>query len=288
MGSMAETGLEASHDGELHAPLSSDANGHVNHPAQAMPLVPLPTVTGMPQAATVPGPVMSPTGLMSSSRGNSVASISTAPLPPPPRPGPPTVGNVSIHHPHQPSHSHGHTHPHSQGQQHPISLPPPQNVSNLKGVWNGYLAQADAARPFPGYQPLFDWPAGSQNGMPSAVLTTCADGSLTIEAPPPMQPVNMDSGSTQFWNDLGDDFPSTSGQPLPPAFNAASRVLFLNRDRPMRQGVSLAEIYARVVESWFVGLPAHTREYARARILALNDSNSESITNISASSVLGI
>jgi hypothetical protein len=54
----------------------------------------------------------------------------------------------------------------------------------------------------------------------------------------------------------------------------------------MRRGVSLAEICkhfveiaidnadARVVESWLVGLPSVTRDYARARILALNDSNS--------------
>jgi hypothetical protein len=52
-------------------------------------------------------------------------------------------------------------------------------------------------------------------------------------------------------------------------------VLFHNTHKPMRQGVSLAEIYARVVESWLVGLPGPTRDYARARILALHDSNSE-------------
>ncbi|MDA4809421.1 hypothetical protein NY486_26605, partial [Enterobacter hormaechei] len=52
-------------------------------------------------------------------------------------------------------------------------------------------------------------------------------------------------------------------------------MLFLSSDRPMRQGVSLAEIYARVVDSWLVGLTEHKRDYARARILALNDTNSE-------------
>ncbi|WVQ74125.1 hypothetical protein IAR50_003716 [Cryptococcus sp. DSM 104548] len=38
-----------------------------------------------------------------------------------------------------------------------------------------------------------------------------------------------------------------------------------------RNGVSLAEIYARVIESWLVGIPSDTREYVRARLLALND-----------------
>ncbi|ODO08975.1 hypothetical protein I350_02567 [Cryptococcus amylolentus CBS 6273] len=40
-----------------------------------------------------------------------------------------------------------------------------------------------------------------------------------------------------------------------------------------RNGVSLAEIYARVIESWLVGIPSDTREYVRARLLALNDSS---------------
>ena len=33
-------------------------------------------------------------------------------------------------------------------------------------------------------------------------------------------------------------------------------------------------IDARVVESWLVGLPSTARDYARARIMALNDTNS--------------
>lgn len=124
-------------------------------------------------------------------------------------------------------------------------------------------------------QPLFDWP-GAGSGMPSAVLTTTADGCLAIDAPQASNPL-VDGGLQDFWNDLSASFSGNangaSGGQF--SFNPASRVLFLNSDKPMRQGVSLAEIYARVVESWLVGLPGPTRDYARARILALHDSNSE-------------
>jgi hypothetical protein len=132
-------------------------------------------------------------------------------------------------------------------------------VGYLSSLWNGMMNP----RPTQQYnaQPLFDWPPAA-GGMPSAVLTTTADGSLAIDTP------QTQLGDMQdFWDDISA---SWSG-----ALNPASRVLFLNSDKPMRQGVSLAEIYARVVESWLVGLPGPTRDYARARILALHDSNSE-------------
>lgn len=150
-------------------------------------------------------------------------------------------------------------------------------VGYFAGMWNGYanarpsssgMQQAYQQQPqvasMP--QPLFDWPSAGGSGMPSAVLTTTADGSLAIDAPQAPNALADD-----FWNDLSASFSAGNL-----CFNPASRVLFLNSDTPMRQGVSLAEIYARVVESWLVGLPGPTRDYARARILALHDSNSTS------------
>ncbi|BEI84923.1 hypothetical protein CcaverHIS002_0503240 [Cutaneotrichosporon cavernicola] len=71
-----------------------------------------------------------------------------------------------------------------------------------------------------------------------------------------------------FWDEIGANWSNV--------LDPASRVF--NSDKPMRWGVSLAEIYARVVESWLVGLPGPTRDYARTRILALHDSNSRSAT----------
>lgn len=146
-----------------------------------------------------------------------------------------------------------------------LGLPIPNNLvpETPLPAWNGYLNPGDT-RPWSGGTPLFDWP--SQIGTPSAVLTHNSDGTLAIEEASQA----VDTSLADFWNDLSATF--STGENA--AFNPSSRVIFLNSDKPMRQGVSLAEIYARVVESWLVGLPGPTRDYARARILALNDSNS--------------
>ncbi|WRT64917.1 uncharacterized protein IL334_001856 [Kwoniella shivajii] len=130
----------------------------------------------------------------------------------------------------------------------------------------------------PNPQPLYNWP-GQFSTQPSAFLTTNNDGTLAIDS----TPFNWNDQSTNdMWNELAASFAAASSEgtnktnshPLPPQLNANSRVLFLNSERPTRQGVSLAEIYARVVESWLVGIPSTTRDYARARILAQNDNNS--------------
>ncbi|WWC67807.1 uncharacterized protein I206_101721 [Kwoniella pini CBS 10737] len=123
-------------------------------------------------------------------------------------------------------------------------------------------------------QPLYNWP-GQFATQPSAFLTTNNDGSLAIDS----QPFIWDDHSTSdIWNDFAASFTNIDNSSVKEnhnhQLNANSRVLFLNTDKPTRQGVSLAEIYARVVESWLVGIPSTTRDYARARILALNDNNS--------------
>ncbi|WOO78412.1 uncharacterized protein LOC62_02G001959 [Vanrija pseudolonga] len=160
----------------------------------------------------------------------------------------------------------------------PAAAPFPPTPSDSNGVtpfalWNGLVPPADATRPLfttPFSQPLFDWPDG--NG-PTAVLTTTADGTLAIDAS--TEPLGgVSSAVEEFWNSLSASFNPQAGSSGAGSFNTGSRVLFLSSDRPMRQGVSLAEIYARVVDSWLVGLTEHKRDYARARILALNDTNS--------------
>ncbi|WVQ97929.1 hypothetical protein IAU59_005048 [Kwoniella sp. CBS 9459] len=125
-------------------------------------------------------------------------------------------------------------------------------------------------------QPLYDWP-GSFATHPSAFLTTGTDGTLAIDS----APFAWNTGSANnMWNELAktfavaDDNQLNDGAANSHQLNSNSRVLFLNSEKPMRQGVSLAEIYARVVESWLVGIPSTTRDWARARILALNDNNS--------------
>ncbi|OCF58969.1 hypothetical protein L486_03466 [Kwoniella mangroviensis CBS 10435] len=126
-------------------------------------------------------------------------------------------------------------------------------------------------------QPLYNWP-GQFATQPSAFLTTNIDGSLAIDS----QPFLWNNQTTNdFLNDFTAPFTtSVNNDSCKQAvnhhyqLNANSRVLFLNTEKPTRQGVSLAEIYARVVESWLVGIPSTTRDYARARILALNDNNS--------------
>ncbi|OCF42363.1 hypothetical protein I317_03869 [Kwoniella heveanensis CBS 569] len=123
-------------------------------------------------------------------------------------------------------------------------------------------------------QPLYDWP-GSFATHPSAFLTTGTDGTLAIDS------FTWNTGSANnMWNDFAKSFgamdqsEANDGSASSHQLNSNSRVLFLNSEKPMRQGVSLAEIYARVVESWLVGIPSTTRDWARARILALNDNNS--------------
>ncbi|WWD00421.1 hypothetical protein V866_007334 [Kwoniella sp. B9012] len=126
-------------------------------------------------------------------------------------------------------------------------------------------------------QPLYNWP-GQFATQPSAFLTTNIDGSLAIDS----QPFLWNNQTTNdFLNDFTAPFTTSVNNDSSKQtvnhhhqLNANSRVLFLNTEKPTRQGVSLAEIYARVVESWLVGIPSTTRDYARARILALNDNNS--------------
>jgi hypothetical protein len=261
----------ASANGSMDMHINTPQN-HANQPNHAtLASHSISPITNMPPALapTSAVPVLSPTGMLDSSRATNVTSGLTA-SPLAPGLGPGSVGNIRVsipHNQHQPNLPQSHN-------SNPLPPPPIDSLPHFAGLWNGFLDPTDASRPFQGYQPLFDWPAGNQgNGMPSAVLTTCPDGSLAIDAPAPPQQLSMDPSVAEFWNDLSANFnPSPTGQQ--PVFNPGSRVLFLNSDRPMRQGVSLAEIYARVVESWLVGLPGQTREYARARILALHDKNS--------------
>jgi hypothetical protein len=138
-------------------------------------------------------------------------------------------------------------------------------------------------------QQQFDW-LKDGNSEPFAFLNANFDGSLNVDSVP--QQWNQSS----FWDDFGSflvpqsnmsPFDASSAVPL------ESRLLFVPgaADNPMRRGVSLAEICtsaqlhlpstailisidARVVESWLVGLPSTARDYARARIMALNDTNS--------------
>ncbi|RSH90505.1 hypothetical protein EHS25_001110 [Saitozyma podzolica] len=126
-------------------------------------------------------------------------------------------------------------------------------------------------------QPLWDWPVASAAG-PSAYLTTTPNGSLAIDSTPMLWSTDS-TETTKLWDDIDmlfnpgtDAHFATSLEPQP-ALSSGSRVLLLSGDKPMRRGVSLAEIYARVVESWLVGLPGPTRDFARARILAMNDNN---------------
>lgn len=177
-------------------------------------------------------------------------------------------------------------------------------------------------------QALFDF--SSQNPNLSALtgmnglqgMTTHSDGSVAFDTASLFLPAyNQNPFGQIMWNgqleattgggmtDLWDDFdqifdirtPTMSqGTGTTPAVGLGAaaagasgvvqgRPLFYG-ERPMRQGVSLAEICAsttaqsvqvelmpdaRVVESWLVGLPSTSREYARARIMALNDNKGE-------------
>nr|XP_031858163.1 uncharacterized protein CI109_006405 [Kwoniella shandongensis]KAA5525235.1 hypothetical protein CI109_006405 [Kwoniella shandongensis] len=146
------------------------------------------------------------------------------------------------------------------------------------------------------------------NNLPSAYISTNPDGTLALDSTTLSWNTTIanpqtahDHAINDMWNDLEMSFvtsPHTqlngngnstfNGQHTSgingngngigggniPQLNSNSRVVFLNSEKPTRQGVSLAEIYARVVESWLVGIPSTTRDYARARILALNDNNS--------------
>ncbi|KAK8846865.1 hypothetical protein IAR55_005955 [Kwoniella newhampshirensis] len=141
-------------------------------------------------------------------------------------------------------------------------------------------------------QPSYDWTSSLTQSSVSATttaaqlsahLTTNTDGSLAIDS------ATLTWNTTDdMWSDLGLSFVQSPHQTNGNAHHSSSaaagcggggtggnsRLVFINSKEPMRQGVSLAEIYARVVESWLVGIPSTTRDYARARILALNDNNS--------------
>ena len=126
---------------------------------------------------------------------------------------------------------------------------------------------------------------------PSAHLTTFSDGSIAIDSTPFNWNGTLEGETTNIFDDFDHLFepPPQAQTPHPPGnqLNGQSRVLFLNGKQPIRHGVSLAEICerrahktlvartnltdARVVESWLVGLPSAARDYARARIMALNN-----------------
>ncbi|WVQ84173.1 hypothetical protein IAT38_006320 [Cryptococcus sp. DSM 104549] len=170
----------------------------------------------------------------------------------------PQLGHLT--HAIHPSQSHSHTNNNSQLQHHP-----------------GAAAQFFSSFAQP--QPLYNWPANfaHNHNQPSAFLTSNMDGTLAIDPAPFNWGSNTSPGDQ--WEDFALTFPSpengsAGGKAGNHQFNSGSRVLFLSGEKPMRQGVSLAEIYARVVESWLVGIPSTTRDYARARILALNDNSS--------------
>ncbi|WVF69879.1 hypothetical protein IAT40_004662 [Kwoniella sp. CBS 6097] len=219
-------------------------------------------------------------------------------------PGSSSIPHISpIHHPGPPSQppiSHSQSQPvphHTHTQTTPSYSVPPLHTAytdpSISPVWSttGGMSAAAMGGPsngtsshdaiaflssFAAPQPLYDWP-GSFATHPSAFLTTGTDGTLAIDS----ASFPWNTGSTNnMWNDLAKTFgtvdqdQSNDGPASSHQLNSNSRVLFLNSEKPMRQGVSLAEIYARVVESWLVGIPSTTRDWARARILALNDNNS--------------
>jgi hypothetical protein len=95
-------------------------------------------------------------------------------------------------------------------------------------------------------QPLWDWPVASAAG-PSAYLTTTPNGSLAIDSTPMLWSTDS-TETTKLWDDIDmlfnpgtDAHFATSLEPQP-ALSSGSRVLLLSGDKPMRRGVSLAEI----------------------------------------------
>lgn len=135
----------------------------------------------------------------------------------------------------------------------------------------------------------FDW-LKDGHSEPFAFLNTNFDSSQVVDSFPSQWT------STSFWDDFQSFLvPQINTSPFNPATATGleSRLMYVpgTTDNPMRRGVSLAEICesarrsrgiadiadARVVESWLVGLPSTARDYARARIMALNDNNSECV-----------
>lgn len=106
---------------------------------------------------------------------------------------------------------------------------------------------------FPAFpsQGAYDWSANPVFSNPSSLLTTCPDGSLAIDATAFGWNGQLEPSTTDLWDDFDHIF-SSAGQESTPASHMAnqSRVLFLNNERPMRQGVSLAEICESQVAGW--------------------------------------
>ena len=102
-----------------------------------------------------------------------------------------------------------------------------------------------ATSAFPAFpsQGLYDWPTNPFLANPSSLLTTCPDGSLAIDATAFGWNGQLEPSTTDLWDDFDHIF-SSSGQESAVPNHAAnqSRVLFLNNERPTRQGVSLAEM----------------------------------------------
>jgi hypothetical protein len=216
---------------------------------------------------------------------NSVSSLPTRLA----RPSNPLAGSShafshSLHTSHQGSHLHTSV-SNSTGLPDPNTFPFPSPASAIPPP-----APSSAFPAFP-LQGLYDWTTNPYLSNPSSLLTQCPDGSLAIDATAFGWNGQLEPSTTDLWDDF-DHILSTAGQDSTPAGHShahtanQSRVLFLNNERPMRQGVSLAEICewighsenkiklmadARVVESWLVGLPPRVRDFARARIMALND-----------------
>ena len=87
--------------------------------------------------------------------------------------------------------------------------------------------------------PVYNWPTHNQT-TPSALFTSGSDTSFGLDS----WNTGGDGSAKAFWEELERLFP-LNAQPndeLNAGLNGNSRVLFLSVDRPMRQGVSLAEI----------------------------------------------
>ena len=174
------------------------------------------------------------------------------------------------------SSSHPYQHPlHHQAAHQPTSMPNTNGLSDANtfpfpSPAPTVPAQAPSSA-FPAFpsQGLYDWPTNPFLSNPSSLLTTCPDGSLAIDATAFGWNGQLEPSTTDLWDDFDHIF-STAGQESTPAGHSHahavnhSRVLFLNNERPMRQGVSLAEICKL---SWVCSDRAHGR-CASCRVLA--------------------
>ncbi|KAI5481172.1 hypothetical protein MNV49_005607 [Pseudohyphozyma bogoriensis] len=189
-----------------------------------------------------------------------------------------TINTAVDQHPHQHQHQNQHQHQHSH-------LPPaltalaststhPQPPFDALGVpvlpvppgehewWSDFFQSdlvgtqsLDALQPYDPAAPRM----GSLSSLPLFM-------NHSLAAPSPTQ---YDATGGVF----GFNVPSPAtpyGNPFAVASASVQAVATGSRGEPTRQGVSLGDIYTRVVESWLVGLPPATRAQARGRIASLH------------------